>query len=286
MATSDAEQTISPQDQQAYLIYRLHPYKEPRENLQGVINGKDYNVKDHYHTLFYKNIKNLDESLSSIIQQTTVSDNLEPNEENIELLAEKKNELTVGIQAAIGSFVANIEQQRKLFFYLYQRSNFLIGGYKKDIANLNAANAALKAENETLTAENAALKAENQRLIAENAALKAANQRLIAENAALKAERDTLNAQLTSLKDEYEAYKIKVFEEDKHLKANLDELTAKITVLLTTNQVSLAQHIYTPIALMNDDDEDEEENHIGGSKLNRKSKHTKRTKKNHNHYIL
>lgn len=123
----------------------------------------------------------------------------------------KVNSVQEGDMESLRNEIATLQQQLRLVNAKVQSndntdSNSALDDVEKRIAELQAENDALRANNEKLRAENEASKADNDKLIAENDAIKMQGEALVAENETLKAQNATLVADNEALKAEIETH--------------------------------------------------------------------------------
>lgn len=137
----------------------------------------------------------------------------------------KVNSVQEGDMESLRNEIATLQQQLRLVNAKVQSndntdSNSALDDVEKRIAELQAENDALRANNEKLRAENEASKADNDKLIAEIDAIKMQGEALVAENETLKAQNVTLVADNEALKAEIETHTANASQYN-----NTDEIT-------------------------------------------------------------
>ena len=137
----------------------------------------------------------------------------------------KVNSVQEGDMESLRNEIATLQQQLRLVNAKVQSndntdSNSALDDIEKRIAELQAENDALRANNEKLRAENEASKADNDKLIAEIDAIKMQGEALVAENETLKAQNATLVTDNEALKAEIETHTANASQYN-----NTDEIT-------------------------------------------------------------
>ena len=148
----------------------------------------------------------------------------------------KVNSVQEGDMESLRNEIATLQQQLRLVNAKVQSndntdSNLALDDVEKRIAELQAENDALRANNEKLRAENEASKADNDKLIAENDAIKMQGEALVAENETLKAQNATLVADNEALKAEIETHTANASQYN-----NTDEITINSDEAAETTQ--------------------------------------------------
>lgn len=148
----------------------------------------------------------------------------------------KVNSVQEGDMESLRNEIATLQQQLRLVNAKVQSndntdSNSALDDVEKRIAELQAENDALRANNEKLRAENEASKADNDKLIAENDAIKMQGEALVAENETLKAQNATLVADNEALKAEIETHTANASQYN-----NTDEITINSDKIEETTQ--------------------------------------------------
>ena len=148
----------------------------------------------------------------------------------------KVNSVQEGDMESLRNEIATLQQQLRLVNAKVQSndntdSNSALDDVEKRIAELQAENDALRANNEKLRAENEASKADNDKLIAEIDAIKMQGEALVAENETLKAQNATLVADNETLKAEIETHTANASQYN-----NTDEITINSDEAAETTQ--------------------------------------------------
>ncbi len=148
----------------------------------------------------------------------------------------KVNSVQEGDMESLRNEIATLQQQLRLVNAKVQSndntdSNSALDDVEKRIAELQAENDALRANNEKLRAENEASKADNDKLIAEIDAIKMQGEALVAENETLKAQNATLVADNEALKAEIETHTANASQYN-----NTDEITINSDKIEETTQ--------------------------------------------------
>lgn len=148
----------------------------------------------------------------------------------------KVNSVQEGDMESLRNEIATLQQQLRLVNAKVQSndntdSNSALDDVEKRIAELQAENDALRANNEKLRAENEASKADNDKLIAEIDAIKMQGEALVAENETLKAQNATLVADNEALKAEIETHTANASQYN-----NTDEITINSDEAAETTQ--------------------------------------------------
>ncbi len=148
----------------------------------------------------------------------------------------KVNSVQEGDMESLRNEIATLQQQLRLVNAKVQNndntdSNSALDDVEKRIAELQAENDALRANNEKLRAENEASKADNDKLIAEIDAIKMQGEALVAENETLKAQNATLVADNEALKAEIETHTANASQYN-----NTDEITINSDEAAETTQ--------------------------------------------------
>ena len=148
----------------------------------------------------------------------------------------KVNSVQEGDMESLRNEIATLQQQLRLVNAKVQSndntdSNSALDDVEKRIAELQAENDALRANNEKLRAENEASKSDNDKLIAENDAIKMQGEALLAENETLKAQNATLVADNEALKAEIETHTANASQYN-----NTDEITINSDKIEETTQ--------------------------------------------------
>lgn len=152
----------------------------------------------------------------------------------------KVNSVQEGDMESLRNEIATLQQQLRLVNAKVQSndntdSNSALDDVEKRIAELQAENDALRANNEKLRAENEASKADNDKLIAENDAIKMQGEALVAENETLKAQNATLVADNETLKAEIETLTANA-SQFKNTDSTSDEVTINSDEVAETTQ--------------------------------------------------
>ena len=148
----------------------------------------------------------------------------------------KVNSVQEGDMESLRNEIATLQQQLRLVNAKVQSndntdSNSALDDVEKRIAELQAENDALRANNEKLRTENEASKADNDKLIAEIDAIKMQGEALVAENETLKAQNATLVADNEALKAEIETHTANASQYN-----NTDEITINSDKIEETTQ--------------------------------------------------
>ena len=148
----------------------------------------------------------------------------------------KVNSVQEGDMESLRNEIATLQQQLRLVNAKVQSndntdSNSALDDVEKRIAELQAENDALRANNEKLRAENEASKTDNDKLIAEIDAIKMQGEALVAENETLKAQNATLVADNEALKAEIETHTANASQYN-----NTDEITINSDKIEETTQ--------------------------------------------------
>ena len=148
----------------------------------------------------------------------------------------KVNSVQEGDMESLRNEIATLQQQLRLVNAKVQSndntdSNSALDDVEKRIAELQAENDALRANNEKLRAENEASKTDNDKLIAEIDAIKMQGEALVAENETLKAQNATLVADNEALKAEIETHTANASQYN-----NTDEITINSDEAAETTQ--------------------------------------------------